>query len=152
MNACMLRTTPFRRMKSASYELQARGPFDAGWNPSCDGRVRRNIVAREILHWRKGHPKWRGRRRAYAAGTAGTARRMLLMGTLIAGDVVMSGSGAGIVRNLRRHHRLIITIIPHADALARCRAMRHRARESDRGGDALYGQRHDQYPQYNEAD
>jgi len=139
-------------MKSASCELQARGPFDAGWNPSRDGRVRRNIVAREVLHWRNGHPKWRGRRRPNAAGTAGTARRMLLMGTLIAGDVVMSGSSAGIVRNLRQHHRLVITIIPHTDALARCGAMRNRTRESGRGGDALYGQRHDQYPEYDEAD
>lgn len=73
---------------------------------------------------------------------------MLLVRPLIAGHVLMSGYLAGMRR--RHRHSGFIAIVSHLH-LAYGSGVAHRAWRFDRGGDALNGQRHDQYPKHDEA-
>lgn len=129
----------------------ARRPFDGRRNPARHGGGKRNVVVGEVPGWRDRDRKRRGCRRSRRTGTAGPAGRMLLVRTLVAGHVLMSDSIRGMDRRLR-HDPGFIAVIHRLDAVACSGAMRHRARQVDRGGDTLHGQRHDQYPQHEESD
>jgi hypothetical protein len=75
---------------------------------------------------------------------------MLLVGTVIAVRVLMSGKGTGLFQHCcpgrRHHHHGLIAVIHRRNAWIRHRRMPHRARQFDHGRDALHGQRRNQYP------
>jgi hypothetical protein len=71
---------------------------------------------------------------------------MRAMRALVAWIFLLSDISTGMSRRLRYHHFGLITVVHRLDAWSSERGMRHRAWHSDRGGDALKGQRHDQYP------
>ncbi|GAA5012707.1 hypothetical protein GCM10025794_00900 [Massilia kyonggiensis] len=109
------------------------------------------MVVGEVFDWRDGHFERRRCRRSDTTGAASPARRMLLVRTLIAGDVLMSGYVAGMRGCHCHYHSGFIAIVTHLH-LTYGSGVAHRAWQFDRGGDALNGQRHDQCPKHDEAD
>jgi hypothetical protein len=72
--------------------------------------------------------------------------------SLMTGHIVMCLIGADALRRFRRHHSGLVAVIHDLSTVLCARGMRHRAWQFNRGGAALHGQRHDQYPYHEKSD
>lgn len=147
--ACATSPTDAGRAFSPPGKSTAWRSLYAGWDPAREGGDWGNGVSCKLLCWKPSNCERRGRRGADIAGTARPAGRMLLVGATIAGHVMICGdAGVRLCGRLgHRHRHLMLVAVIHDRSFRACRCgMRHSAWRCDRGGDALHGQRHDQYP------
>lgn len=135
------------RAARTTWRSHAWWTLDPGWNPSGERRRGMGAALRDVISMRTCKRKRRRCRRTSAAAGTGRAGSVLVVPVLIARQVRMRVAAGESLRLLRRHAG-IVAVIHWPRSCIRCRRVRHRAGDVDRGSHALRGQRHDQYPQH----